>query len=57
MSPEKVVKAIIRGIKRDKAIVVVPGIYFLIGPLNNIFPRFLDRVYRILNIKGEAIDA
>ena len=51
--PEKVVKAIIRGIKRDKAILIVPSVYFLLGALNNLCPRFLDRAYKVLKIEGE----
>jgi short-subunit dehydrogenase len=56
ISPNKVVKAIIKGIKRNKAIVVVPSIYFPVGSLNNIFPRFVDWSYRILNIEGKRIE-
>lgn len=53
--PEKVVKAIRKGIIRNKAIVIVPSVYSLIGSLNNLFPRFLDWAYRILKIEGEKI--
>jgi short-subunit dehydrogenase len=53
--PGKVVKAMIKGIKKKKAIVVVPKIFFPIGALNNLVPRFLDRAYRILRLEGEKI--
>jgi short-subunit dehydrogenase len=52
ISPFKVAKAIIKGIKRNKAIVIVPSSYFLIGSLNNIFPRLLDWFYLKLRIEG-----
>jgi short-subunit dehydrogenase len=56
VSPGKVVNAIIKGIKRNKAIVIVPSVYFLLGPLNNIFPRFFDWFYRKMKIEGEKTE-
>jgi len=56
MPSEKVAKAIIRGIKRNKAIVIVPSVFFLVGLLNYIMPRFLDWFYRIFKIEGEKIN-
>jgi hypothetical protein len=53
MPPVKVVKAIIKGIRRNKAIVVVPGMFFPIGALNNLMPRFLDWAYRVLRLEGK----
>jgi hypothetical protein len=55
ISPMKVSKAIIKGIKRNKAIVIVPSVYFLIGSLNNIFPRLCDWLYLKLRIQGENV--
>lgn len=55
ISPEKVVKAIINGIKKRKAIVVVPAIYRPLGALNDLFPRMVDWFYRILKIEGTEI--
>jgi short-subunit dehydrogenase len=52
----KVVKAMIKGIKRNKAIVIIPSVYFLLGSLNNTIPRFLDWSYRKLKIEGEKIE-
>jgi short-subunit dehydrogenase len=56
ISPEKVVKAIIKGIKKNKAIIIVPSVYFLLGSLNSMFPRFADWSYRILKLEGEKIE-
>ncbi len=55
MSPEKVVRAIMRGVKRGKAAVVAPTAFFLLAPLNNIFPRLMDRAFRLLGIAGKRI--
>jgi uncharacterized protein len=56
ISPFKVVKAIVNGIKKNKAIVIVPSAYFLLGPLNNMFPRLLDWFYLKFRIEGEKIE-
>jgi short-subunit dehydrogenase len=56
MPPLKVVKAIIKGIKKNKAVVTVPSVYFLLGPVNNLFPRFLDWSYGKLKIEGEKTE-
>ncbi|MCX6556075.1 MAG: SDR family NAD(P)-dependent oxidoreductase [Candidatus Aminicenantes bacterium] len=56
IAPVEVVKAMARGIKRNKAIVAVPAAYFLLGPLNIMFPRLADWAYRILKIEGEKIE-
>jgi short-subunit dehydrogenase len=55
--PEKVVKAIIKGIKRNKAIVIVPSSFFLVSILNYLMPRFSDWAYRALKIEGQKINA
>ena len=55
ISPLKVAKAIIRGIKRNKAIVIVPSVYYLIGSLNYFFPRLCDWLYLKLRIQGEKV--
>jgi short-subunit dehydrogenase len=54
MSPEKVVRAIMKGVRRGKAAVVVPWAFFLLAPLNNMFPRLMDRAYRVLKIEGKT---
>ena len=56
LSPEKVVRAIMRGVKRNKAVVVVPKTFFLLAPLNNMFPRLMDRAYRVLKLEGKTGD-
>ena len=56
MPPDRIVKAMIKGIKRNKAAVIVPAAYFLLGPLNSMFPRLADRAYRFLKIEGEKIE-
>lgn len=53
MPPGKVVQAIIKGLKRNRAVVAVPPVFFLLGPLNEMFPRLMDRVFRVLRIEGE----
>jgi NAD(P)-dependent dehydrogenase (short-subunit alcohol dehydrogenase family) len=53
MSPGKVVKGMIKGIKKNKAVVIIPAAYCLLGPLNSMFPRLADRAYRFLKIEGE----
>ncbi len=53
MSPERVARAMIRGIKRNRAVMVVPAAFFPLGSLNNLFPRLADRAYRVLKIQGK----
>jgi hypothetical protein len=52
--PERVAKAIANGIRRNRAFVIIPKRYLLLGALNSLVPRFLDRAYRILRIEGET---
>lgn len=52
ISPIKVAKAIVKGIKRNRAIITVPSSNFFLGSLNNISPRLLDWVYLKLRIEG-----
>ena len=56
ISPFKVAKAIIKGIRRNKAIVVVPSSYFLLGALNNISPRLVDWFYLKFKIEGVKVE-
>lgn len=55
--PGKVAKAIVKGIKKNKAIVIIPSLFKPVAALNTIVPRLLDWFYRILNIKGEKKDS
>jgi short-subunit dehydrogenase len=56
ISCQKVVKAMINGIKRNKAIVVIPSVYSPLGSVNNTFPRLADWFYRKLKIEGVKIE-
>jgi short-subunit dehydrogenase len=53
--PEKVVNAIIKGIKRNRAIITVPSSLSIIGILNNIMPRFTDWAYKVLKLEGKPV--
>ena len=52
---QKVVNAIIKGIIKNKPIVVVPKSYYFLGALNNIFPSMMDWLYRKFKLEGEKI--
>lgn len=52
VSPEKVARAIIRGIKRRKAEVIVPAYNSPYVFLNTLFPRFMDWFVRSFHIEG-----
>ena len=53
ITPEKVVNAMLRGIRKNKAIVVVPRLLFILGALNNLFPKFMDWMYFKFKLEGE----
>jgi hypothetical protein len=55
IAPGRVVRAMAKGIKRNKAVVCIPAAYRLLGPLNCLLPRLADWAYRILKIEGEKI--
>ena len=50
--PDKVARAIIRGIKRRKAEVFVPFLQAPYGYLNALFPRFMDWIVRAFHLEG-----
>jgi len=56
ISPFKVAKAIVKGIKKNNAIVIMPSSNFLLGSLNNMVPRFLDWIYEKFRIEGVNVD-
>jgi len=56
VSPEMVAKAIIRGIERRKAEVIVPFIQAPYGYLNALFPRFMDWIVRAFHLQGWEIE-
>jgi short-subunit dehydrogenase len=53
ISAEKVVKDMIKGIRKNKAIVVVPQIFFLLGALNHLVPKIMDWFYQKFKLEGE----
>jgi short-subunit dehydrogenase len=53
--PEKVVNAIIKGIKRNRATVTVPSAFSLVGILNNLMPHFMDWSYKVLKLEGKPV--
>ena len=54
-SPDLVAKGIIKGIRRNKAKIVVPMSNALIGLLNELSPRMMDWLYRALRLEGEKL--
>jgi short-subunit dehydrogenase len=52
ISPNAVVGRMIQGIVKNRPIVVIPHVYFSLGALNNLFPRFMDWAYRLLRLQG-----
>jgi hypothetical protein len=53
--PEKVVYAIIKGIKRNRATVTVPSSLSFVGILNQLMPRFSDWAYRVFKLEGKPV--
>jgi hypothetical protein len=51
--PERVVKAILKAIKGNKATVTVPSAFSFVSILNNLMPHFSDWAYRVLKIQGQ----
>jgi len=49
---EKVARAIVRGIKKHKVEVIVPGHLVFYSILNSISPRFMDWIVRIFHLEG-----
>ena len=54
--PEKVVKAIVKGIKRNRATVTVPSSLSFVGILNHLMPRFTDWTYRVFKLEGKPVN-
>ena len=52
ISTEKVVSAIINGIEKEKPIIIVPKISYLIGALNNLSPKLMDWFYKKFRLEG-----
>jgi short-subunit dehydrogenase len=56
INPSEVARALIKGIKRNRAIVTVPKSLCLIPLINKIAPVLTDRLYRFFKLEGEKID-
>ncbi|MBN2415482.1 SDR family oxidoreductase [bacterium] len=54
ISPGRVADAVIRGIRRKKAVVTVPGLYRPLGAGNDLFPRVFDRLYKWFRLEGRV---
>jgi short-subunit dehydrogenase len=56
LPPQRVAKALLRGIRCKKAEVTVPWLFKPLGALNEIAPTFMDRLFRVLKLEGEEIE-
>jgi short-subunit dehydrogenase len=56
IQPDRVAKAILRGIKRNKAAIIVPSAFFIISIINYLMPRFSDWAYHTFKIEGQKIN-
>lgn len=54
ISPERVAQAVIRGIARNRAEVIVPWHGRLLGYINAFFPRLADSLVRLLRLEGRS---
>ena len=52
ISPDRVVKSIITGIRTKRSSIIVPALYGPVPILNFLFPRLMDWGYRIFGIEG-----
>lgn len=52
ITAEKVVKSMINGIRKNKASVVVPKVYYMLGALNDLIPGIMDWSYRLFKLEG-----
>jgi NADP-dependent 3-hydroxy acid dehydrogenase YdfG len=53
ITSDKVVKSMIKGIRKNKAIIVVPKMFFLLGTLNELAPKIMDWFYKKFKLEGE----
>jgi len=49
---DKVASAIVRGIRKRKIEIIVPGILVIYGFLNTLSPRFMDWIVRVFHLEG-----
>lgn len=52
ISVAKVTDAVIRGIMKNKPVIVVPKLFFPLGALNDTFPRVMDWFYHKFHLEG-----
>lgn len=55
ISVKNVADAVIKGIYKNKPIIVVPKMFYMLGAINNLSPRFLDWLYKIFRLEGRKI--
>lgn len=55
ISAEKVVNGVVKGILKDKPIIVVPKTLYLLGALNNLSPRVMDWFYKKFRLEGKNV--
>lgn len=55
--PAKVAKAIVNGIRRNRAFVFIPSVYRPLAGFNTLAPRFFDWSYKIMGIEGTKKDS
>ncbi|MBD3385097.1 SDR family NAD(P)-dependent oxidoreductase [candidate division KSB1 bacterium] len=55
LPPQRVAKALLRGIRRNKAEVVVPWLFGPLGALNEIAPKWMDWLFRVFKLEGKVI--
>lgn len=53
ITSDKVVKSMLKGIRKNKAIIVVPKMFFLLGTLNELAPKIMDWFYKKFKLEGE----
>ncbi len=53
LSVERAVSAVVKGIKKDKPVIVIPKIFYPLGALNNCFPRLMDWFYKQFSLEGK----
>lgn len=55
IKPDKVAKAVLKGIRKNRALVIVPATLSFIPVLNKIAPVMMDKLYRLFRLEGEVI--
>lgn len=53
ISSDKVCRAMLNGIRKNKAVIVVPRMFFFLGVLNELMPKVMDWFYKKFKLEGE----